>query len=128
MVCRFYIRNKLNIPLNTHSFLFLQKIRTYLRTYIAQICPHYYLCKNLFKLTWKKAGRFLVAGFYCTEQTVIIKLLVFFTANLPKLPEQGTLEADAAIAKVTLFRRSFTCIALIKRDCGHYRDISDPRP
>ena len=92
-----------------------------------KLCLLYHLCKNLFRLTCENAGRFLVAGFYCTGQTAIIYLHAFFTANLPKLPEQGTLETDAAIAKVTLFRRSFTCVALINRECGHYREISDPR-
>ena len=34
-------------------YFFLQKIRTYLRTYIALIYANYHLRKNLFRLTWE---------------------------------------------------------------------------
>ena len=37
-------------------YLFLQKIKTYLRTYIAYICANYYLCENLLRLPWENAG------------------------------------------------------------------------
>ena len=37
-------------------YFFLQKVRTYLRTYIAKVRANYHLGRNLFRLTWENVG------------------------------------------------------------------------